>query len=183
MLVALIGPHAVGKSSAGERWAERYKDINVVNCDNAVAYNSSGWRERQRGWLGSTDEKVALATLCADEPKLWVCEGNTARNMPWLKVVPIYTIIHTYCKPKLFGTLMKERCNRNGKKYREDYWTEQKLWYESEQRFRNAWSKHLNPRTTLKDFLIEDVQKDWKKVDMEFSKVYHEIKKTVGAFT
>lgn len=177
MILALIGPHAIGKTTAIKRWSTRYPLLKVAACDNCKAF-SEGWEERQPDWGGSSDAKIAIATRLAEDTRLWICEGNTARNMPWLKVVPCVAIFHVYCAPKKFGELMKARCEKRGKEFRRDYWTDQKLWYESSQRFENAQMKGRLATKRVQSFEIKDQSRDWKYVDYAFIKELHSYGRT-----
>jgi len=171
MIIALIGPHAIGKTTAVQRWSDYYPHIRMVACDNGRAFDGLGWEEKQPGWLRSSDEKIAAATRCAESPYTWVCEGNTARNMPWLKVVKCKVILHTFCSPEKFAQLMRARCNRNKKEYREDYWSDQILAYEASGRFKNAErDKKLATKNVL-DFVIDNQETDWEPVDEIFNQL------------
>lgn len=165
MIISLIGPHAIGKTTAIKRWSAMYPWAKVVMCDQGLAFNAEGWEEKQRGWLGSSDEKVACAVRAAYDPDLWICEGNTARNMPWMKVIKSQLLIHVFCSPEKFRELMRTRCEAKNKKFREDYWDDKKLEYESAGRFRNALKAGRILASSVVEVEINDQAKDWLIVD------------------
>lgn len=182
MIVALLGPHAVGKSTALQRWVERYGHIGLkgIHCDNNRLIEGNAEHQgvvvetTQKGWSGTGDDKVRLARECHKSPNVYVLEGNTARSIPWLKVVPVKQIIHVTATPQRFGELMKERCEKKNKPYRSDYWNHNKLLYESHGRLRNA--LHANAiRAPFQEFKINDQMIDWDLVDTFFYALFRKL--------
>ena len=174
-IIALLGPHAVGKSTAADRWLVRYGSLGlvVVHCDNSRIVTATG-STTQKGWSGSTEEKQSLARVCAASPLIHVLEGNTARNIPWLKAVPVVAIIHATCNWEQFSVFMQSRCAAKGKKYREDYWDSKKLEYEAHQRLHNA-VHNYGICSPIADFMIEDQTADWHRVDEHFSQLFRQL--------
>ena len=101
--IALVGPHAVGKTTAAKRWAARYQQLQICHCDNQKPPEAS-------------DEIVLL-------------EGCSAMANRWLPQLNIQEVIHCYCAPEMLEANMRARCASKGKKYREDYWTPRWLEY------------------------------------------------------
>lgn len=171
MLITVMGPHAVGKTTAIKRWSARFKDINFVHADNCIEFNSKGMRKKEKLWMGTSAEKVELAERCRDSDDIWVVEGNTPRNTPWLKCVESHAVIHVYTDPQIFKRFMQDRCAKRDKEFREDYWTDKKLEYESYNRFNNLRVKHWSGwNVDFKEFKIVDYN-DWRKIDFHFIKL------------
>lgn len=142
-VIALVGPHAVGKTTAARRWAARYSNLKVVHCDGDKQVNIPG--------------RVVLL------------EGCSAHANQWIDKVAVDWVIHAYCAPELLRQNMKLRCEAKGKTFRDDYWDNSKLVYESYHRMNNLLS-----RLGLKhsDFLVADRQTDWRNIDLEFGTLY-----------
>lgn len=175
MIIALVGPHAVGKSTAARAWSKRYPNINFVDTDQSTWYKGDGHTERVVGWQLKAEQKVALATQCATSNELWVIEGNSSRVSSWLRIVPCVAIIHAYCSPDLLFNNIQQRCKENGRHFNEDYWDEQKLRYESVQRIRNLHRKQIS-KIPLYEFEIINRKTDWKFVTHTFIKLLHGVK-------
>lgn len=175
MIIALLGPHAIGKSTALNRWIHHFGNRGLigVHCDNNQKVSAAG-TEIERGWSGTTEQKQRLALHCALSKSIFVLEGNTARSIPWAKSVPSHIIIHVTCSPERFGELMQSRCDAKGKKYRSDYWDYKKLEYESRRRLANAITNYHITCPVI-EFFIEDQTKDWVHVDAYFCKVFRKL--------
>lgn len=175
MIICLVGPYAVGKSTAARSWSKRYPHINFVDADQSTWYKGNGHKERVIGWQGKADQKVALATICADSSEIWVIEGNSSRVSSWLKVVPCEAIIHTYCSPDILYNNIKERCESNNRKFNAEYWDDRtKLAYESRGRIQNLHKKLA--QVPLYEFEIINRSTDWKIVAHKFIKLIHGVK-------
>ena len=147
MFIALVGPHAIGKTTAAKRWAVRYSSLGVVHCDNNAPEDLEG---------------VVLL------------EGCSALANRWLPQVCPAEVIHCYCSPETLAENMKRRCQDRGKRYREDYWTPRWLGYEAKIRMTNLLSKRL-AGVKVVEFLISNKEQDWQVVDAYFGKLYREL--------
>ena len=175
MLISVIGPHAVGKTTALKKWSNKFKDINFVHADNCIEFNSKGMYRKEKKWMGTSQDKVELTQKCKDDSEIWVVEGNTPRNTPWLKYVQSDAVIHVYTSPDRFREFMKARCDKRGKQFREDYWTPQKLYYESYNRFNNLRLKNWEGwELDFAEFEISNYS-DWRKIDFHFYKLAYRL--------
>lgn len=178
MIIALIGPHAIGKTTAVKNWLDHYGryGLRVVNCDNnRLTYLNDNEivEEREPRWSGSTEEKQAVAKECADSPEIFVVEGNTARAIPWMKTTSLVCILHVYTSPEGFQSMMRERCEKTNKTYRDDYWDYTKLSYESSRRFNNFHGKHPHHRVIAQ--AIYNREDDWKTVTEIFGREFRQL--------
>lgn len=137
-IIALVGPHAIGKTTAANRWAARYRNINVVHCDGKLPSNLGG---------------------------VTILEGCSAMANRWLPQLShrIALVVHCVCSPERLAQAMQERCTKKNKIYRDDYWTPRWLEYEASKRMDNLLAKRL-PNVRCKKFEVE-AHDDWRYVD------------------
>ncbi len=81
------------------------------------------------------------------------------------------TIVVT-CSAALYEKHMRARCEKKGKRFRDDYWNAYKLEYECHRRYINYCEKS---GIKAAYFLIEDQARDWPAVDEYFSTVFRRL--------
>lgn len=150
--VVVVGPHAVGKTTAARAWASRYPEVIAVDCDHE-----------------SVPSGVAPEVVM-------VLEGSAARANTWLPTVvrafPDVAVISCHCSSDRMLANMRRRCESKGRKFNEGYWTADKLRYESRDRAKNLLRK-LGV-TVAGEFEI-NTWDDWDTVTDCFSRVYRRL--------
>ncbi len=148
-VIALIGPHAIGKTTTIYRWAKRYSRLVAKECDHL--YGENPLKE-----IDLSDKVVVL-------------EGSSAQANRWLPGVSqnVVHIISVYCS----GPVLLERMVARSKKaFNYDYWDDKKLAYEAKARLDNLLRLRL-PKISVTEYLV-DKYEDWDKVDLGFRKIF-----------
>ena len=180
MLIGLVGPHAIGKTTAMQRWVAKYPKLVGVCCDTGTVIQGDA-KEQTKGWY----KPDAVGVLVEHYRKLnnvVVLEGCAQR---WHCVAkqfePTEPIIHVFCDWQIAKKLMVDRCNKIGKKFNYDYWTEKWLRYEASKRFTNFATKNLSASQVV-NLMVNDVTTDWPIVDKHFWRLYKKLhnRNTVG---
>jgi hypothetical protein len=159
-LVAVFGPHAIGKTTALERFAkEQAQDlphVTVVLMDNNLELWWDGPVMKQYRYSGRTHWKGSRADKLNE---LWPCIEATEE----LVIVETARISHvhetiadgykyygggvqaviTTCTPDTMREFLVARCESKGKMFNEKYWDHKRLVYESRGRYMNAAKKHF----------------------------------------
>ncbi len=150
MLLAIWGPHAIGKTVWLSNIMDKLPDIVphgnlvVVNADNCKEYhyNRHGdvWDEMKdkERWGGKKAQKVEyIDGMVSDRNTLWVVEGGRYFNGLRTHIVPAFEkygggvefIVALY-DGNVGRQFIIDRCKKVGKKFNE-YWTEEKCANES----------------------------------------------------
>lgn len=155
MLVCLFGPHAIGKSTALARWSKRYPSLRTFPIDD------------MRREFPDEKAKSALAARCvADQSVVYVIDSARTFDCGFLAEILVVT-----CRPEVLRRNMVARCERRGKKFREESWGERVLVYESKARYANFLERTGYPGTVL---TINDYS-DWQTVDEYFYALYRRL--------
>ncbi len=165
-LISLVGPHAIGKTTAIQRWAKRYHKLTAISCDLGLVYNFHN-KQKEKGWQGSAEEKRALVQKWQKWNGVVVIESARTDIIRFMEGEG--HLILVTCNWELHEMNMRERCAAKNKKFREDYWTEGKLVYESCGRYLNSAEKNM-PHHDL--FPIWNKQTDWQSVDARFGELF-----------
>lgn len=166
MLLALYGPHAVGKTTFLDLNKDVFADVvpegrelSVVLADLADEYRldkeEDDWvviHDKPR-WKGKRAEKEDhMRAMIEDRKRLWIVES--ARYFGGMQDLIIdahrrcfggVKFIVFRCAADTARKFMIERCELRGKQYNNKYWTPQKLEYESSGRYVNAVINHYRP--------------------------------------
>ena len=143
--IVLVGPHAIGKTTATARYKALFPELVVTHCDS----------------------KLPIETDAVQ-----LCEGCAAHANQWLPLIESPHIIQVYCDPETMEQFMRQRCALNGKPYREDYWTPRMLQYEAGDRMVNLLRRLGLPS---KLFYIRFGYLGWDTVDAYFKGLYQEL--------
>lgn len=151
MIFGVYGTHGTGKTT----WLETvdvpgvrkvYGDLITVNIDNIPMFPKSHYYRNKDGKL------ELLTYLINDNRTLWVVEGTRFWGSMLHHIRPIidqagggFFMLTIYTTADIMRKALIDRAPLNNKEYREDYWTPQKLEYESRKRMENACTKHLDP--------------------------------------
>jgi hypothetical protein len=190
MLLALYGPFAIGKSTFLDTHMDYFADnlpewlnLSVVLADYADEYRymkiSDTWQvvhDKPR-WKGKKEDKLPyIADMVRDRKRLWIVES--ARYFGGLQ--DIFIEYHNkFCggvKFMVFRTdlntarkFMIERCEFRNKTFNEEYWTPQRLAYESMGRYINVVNNSYTPAGVKCD--VMPVSYDRREWDMVKGKI------------
>lgn len=170
-VIGMVGPHAIGKTTAARRWAARYTKLVVAIADQQWEESASG-KERVKAWKGTAEEKEALVADRRARPVVTLVESV------WTTACRFFTpeepIIIVTCDWRVMERVFRERVKRLGKTFKEDYWTPRKMGYESAVRYLNFAQKNWSPQQ-YRHFNIEDQARDWPAVDAHFGALYRRL--------
>jgi len=172
-IIHMMGPNAIGKTTAATRWSEKYGSrIAVVLADIQMEVVGDV-KTKVRGWKGEQSEKKALVEAIRTQYPVVLCESARTTTTTTY-ALPEEPVIILTCSPEAMDRNMKARCDRKGKTFREDYWKLDKLAYESSRRYLTFAKKNLDPRQ-IKHFVIEDYATDWAAVDEYFFSLFRRL--------
>lgn len=170
MLVTMVGPHAIGKTTALRRWSVRYPELVAISADLGAVYRGGEEQHREKGWAGTIQEKEALVRDYTRRDCITLVESARTTTLHYIE--PGSPVILVLCESAVLERVMRQRCAAKNKKYREEYWTQVKLSYESSRRYTNFVSaKHL----AHEEFWVNDQERDWPAVDRHFAKLYRQL--------
>lgn len=162
MLLGLYGVFAVGKTTFMQEHMDdfadsSYNDLTVVLGDLRQEYWLDGdcWilRENKPRWKGTRkDKEPHIDKMIGDKNRLWIVES--ARYFGGLQDRFIHSFrrhggglrfVVPVTEPATTKRFLIERCEKRNKTFREEYWDDKRLVYESQGRYINAMNKHYIP--------------------------------------
>jgi hypothetical protein len=163
--LGIMGPYAVGKTTLTDTLWEWVAEqslaikarVGAVNCDaNLERYYTGGGVAEQRHhgktiWKGGAGGKRKEVLSCiGDDSCVWICETGWADHPKFVAEGYVRygggaKMIILTCQPDVLRQFLIARCEKCGKPYREDYWTQKILLYESRDRYLNQAKAHLEP--------------------------------------
>jgi hypothetical protein len=170
-MICMVGPNAIGKTTAVERWSKRYGDkLTAISCDNQrVIVGESVTKEL--GWSGTAAEKQALVNKYRDLPQVTLIESARTDIVRFLHGQGNLLVVT--CEPAEHRRHLQARCARSNKLFREDYWTFEKCRYESTRRYVNSANTNFHPRQVK---IIElKTYDDWSIVDTYFYSLFRSL--------
>lgn len=168
MIIALAGPHAIGKTTAVKRWVAKYSGLTGVLADNELEITQTG-QVMVKEWKDTVEDKCRQVERLQQRQGVSVVESARTTILNWMK--PEEPVILLVTTGDIARQHMINRCLAKGKKFNDPYWTAQKLNYESRLRYLNYAQKNLQP-SQYKVFEITDQARDWPEVDEYFSSLY-----------
>lgn len=151
-VIGLIGPHAVGKTTALRRWRDRYGDRIAVTSFDA----------ERKAYPGNPEKQSHIAR-CRADGRVWVMESARGFSGWVTAFLPSEPVIVLTCPEPAGRAWMVER--RKGRPM-SDYWTQKRLDYECNGHLLNYVRKL--PPAQVRHFVIEDRERDWPAVDEYF---------------
>ena len=157
MLLGIYGVFAVGKSTFFQKHMDELADVVVPELTVVLAdYKQEFWlnkakdcwdlRQHKPRWKGSREDKLPwIEPMIADHERVWIVES--ARYFGGLQdhLVDCYRIhrgglrfIVPITEPDTARKFLVDRCKRRNKVFREEYWTSDRLIYESNGRYVNV---------------------------------------------
>lgn len=162
-LLGIYGPHAVGKTCAMGRLLQDLEGsglpVTVICADNNLDRWWDGDRlveVRHKGrsvWKGKQPGKrVLVDNMIADDARTYVVESARFYSGLHQYIAELYVqygggvhFIHPVCGAPMFEAIMRARSKRAGKRFKDEYWTPSKLYYESWSRHTNLAAKYFDP--------------------------------------
>lgn len=160
-VVVMIGPHAVGKTTAAKRWKTRYgegiQDWSIDRLRGKTQYHDNA-------------AKARLVKECRQSPIVNVIESARGFAVLLDSLIPEDPeVIALTCDQSAARIWWAER--RKGKSL-SDYWTDNRLQYECVDYAVNALQKR---GIRYKHFDVVDREASWVEVDAYFSKIYRRL--------
>lgn len=171
----MIGPHAVGKTTAVYRWLDWYqgKLVGVV-CDDHWEATSKTNRTKVKEWGGTKEEKSSAVRRCLESSTIYVVDSARGFST-WVDVLPAGTdlIVITCSEPNGRRFIEERRATKRNPKPLSDYWTPRRLDYECNGYLLNYVRKRRD--LAVRHFVIEDRQRDWVAVDKYFGLIFRRL--------
>jgi hypothetical protein len=167
-VICMVGPNAIGKTTAVERWSRRYGDrLTLISCDNQRVIIGNRV-EKEVGWSGTAHQKQELCDKYLKAPGVTLIESARTDIVRFMRRQGHLFVV--VCCGASHGEHMRARCALKKKKeYRVDYWTPEKLSYESKRRYVNSARANFHPAQTS---IIEvDRYEQWKRVDKQLDEL------------
>lgn len=170
-IIGLFGPHAIGKTTAANRWIARYHGLTAALAD---LQREATWQGRMlvRGWQGTAEQKFNLVRHHQQRGGVTIVES--VWSTPARAFNPESPVIFVVCGWTTMLRLLQYRCESKGKQFRKDYWNQQRLDYESHRRYINFAARYLCPNQ-WKCFDINNQVEDWPTVDEYFGQLYRKL--------
>lgn len=166
MLVGLWGPFAVGKTTFlnaymcrhADQPSQQFRRTTFVMADLQLEYS---WRASEQRWADKTanhwkstqaDKVQRIDDMMADDRHTWVIESARYFSGMYECLTEAFQrydgglafIIPVTDGPTM-TIFMRERCEVNGKVFRDDYWDAKRVAYEAGPRYINAATKWFTP--------------------------------------
>lgn len=169
--ITLVGPNAIGKTTAVRRWVARYSKLVAISADLQLVFRD-GEETRQKGWSGTAEQKQQLVDEYQSLQRVVVVESartdilRFSRNNGFLLLVT--------CSAESHRQHLIQRCTAKEKKFRDDYWTLGKCAYESQRRYVNSAKENFDSNRTHM-FTVNDQERDWPVVDEYFGQLFRRL--------
>lgn len=179
MLLGVYGMFAVGKTTFLDNFKDDLADrakkpLTIVLADISTEYwlRHDKWRKRRDKpiYKGSREDKVDhMEFMVADTSRIWIVES--ARYFGGCQDLLVdcfkkyhgglaFIIITSY--PETAQKFLMERCEKRNKEYRADYWTKDRLIYESEGRYMNVVNNAYRPAgVPVYTFKMDYLRREW----------------------
>lgn len=174
-IIALIGPNAVGKTSAVTRWCKKYQRLVGCLCDSNQRVVAGQLEIEARSWK-QNESRAALVEhyKLLSQTAVIVAEGASGYGLRIAKELDADLWIIITCSAQASRRQLQARCQQRGKTFRADYWTDLRLSYESERRHIKYARKNL-PAERFVVAAVEEQAEDWPKVDQLFGTIYRRL--------
>lgn len=186
MLLGIFGPHAVGKSTFIENYRDYWpgivtpKGLVVVPADYEREYlydpNRDCWVKHtdKPRWKGTREDKIShMEAMVEDHGVIWIVESARYFSGFQPDIVNFFRKYHggvrficITCAPQTMKIFIQERCTKQGKEFRADYWDDKRLAYECRDRYVNQAMNHYLPAGIDVTFVdIDSRRSNWGQVD------------------
>lgn len=156
--IVMIGPHAIGKTTAVRRYASRYRRLTVVMADSQIEIVDRS-EKKIRLWGGSVNEKQSRMEYHKRHQNVVLIESGRNYAGILTNLSEDDKVVVLTCPAEVGLAHMIAR--RQGKPTSE-YWTADRLDYEFNRRPMN-WARRLESMSRV--FSIQDRVVDWPVVD------------------
>jgi len=175
-VIALVGPHAIGKTTAIRRWVAKYGSLGQlvgVSADNQLVY-ANGQQIKEKGWKGTlADKQYAMRARRASSKTLVVESGGPYATQIIKCLHPGDHVIFVWCTRERLIQCLQERCARSGKKFNPNSKPVTDAGYECRDRVHNALCRTNGLQ--IESFQIDNLVQDWETVDAYFGRIYRQI--------
>lgn len=174
-VIGMIGPHAVGKTTAVHRWVAKYPGLVGVVADNQWEVTAAG-RTSVRGWKGNKAEKQALCREAIARPLVSVIDSARGFSC-WLSEFRLTDQVIVITSPEPDGRrfIEERRASKSSSpKPLADFWTPKRLEYECTGHLLNYARKHLRPEQWT-HFVVSDRERDWAPIDAHFGRLFRKL--------
>lgn len=175
-LVHMIGPNAIGKTTALERWGAKYSHLNCISCDtggHGARLVDGSWIPTEGDWKGDKLGRQKLVGEVRSLPQVSVLESARTTTTTSFALATEQVIV-VMTSGRLLGENLRLRCEAKSKQFKSSYWTSDKLEYEASRRYLNFARKSLRPGQ-YKIFNLINRQTDWQQVDEYFGSIYRKL--------
>src|ERR1044072_5407830 len=126
-ILFVIGPSAIGKTTAVRRWCQRYKSLVGIHADKGVEL-IDGVQRREIGWKKDARTKQELVNAWRWSRRTVGIESAAHRAAALLEYIsPDDWLLALVCSVEAQEEWLRERCKKtaNGKvkRFRDEYWT------------------------------------------------------------
>lgn len=142
LAILVTGSNAAGKTTAVQKVLEKFDGpLNSGHIRSIRADNDSEFKGQ------ATEQIEAVKMAWISSTPILIFEG-TRINTPLMAVAKTYKTDREFVvfmmnqSPEIMKTHLIARCAKAGKKFRDDYWTFQKLSYEGSKRYPNSFRKN-----------------------------------------
>lgn len=174
-VIGLSGPNAIGKTTAVSRWVHRYQSLWAALADNQRETGADDWDKvlagppNVREWKHDGEAKRLLVEKHRAGRVTVIDSARTTALNFFEAGEPIILVVTD--GPTL-GRLLRARCEDRQKRFRDDYWTADKLDYEARHRYLNFAAKGIGECNV---FEIRDQARDWAAVDEYFGRLFRRL--------
>lgn len=165
MLIALVGPNAVGKSYFIKHAMDDIADatpyakhmvLHIVAADNTSDFelDDNQWllHKDKATWQGSKADKIKqIIHMMEDKDEMWVVESaryiigmNDIINPEFYRLGGGFRLVITTCTATTLKKFLIDRNEKNGHEFNEVYWTDRQLLYDCI-RNDNMYATHYRP--------------------------------------
>lgn len=178
-LLAIFGPHAIGKTTAMYRLVDRLKPtdfpVTVVSADMSKEMHWGDGElivQKNDAWKDIQDKKKwCYLDAIMDDYRIWVSESVRPDVWKWLvqghKECGGVCVMYLWAKPEVFRKFVIDRNEANGTQYNQLYWDDfTRLSYEGYGRMHNQAVKYLKPQRVPYDFIeVSYDRHEWPEID------------------
>jgi hypothetical protein len=171
-VIVMLGPNAIGKTTAVRRWCERYPNRLVGVLADSQIKIEYGVETPWKGWHTSDDmERRSLAKQCEQLNKVCVVEAASGYGVRIAKAFSKPMLFLVTCSGEASRNNIQRRCEAKGKAFKGEYWTAAKCGYDSSRRHVNFATDSLHKYVEV---AVEGME-DWPAADQEFYNLFREI--------
>lgn len=179
MIIGIYGTHAVGKTTFLQNYMDAFADncrkpLHIVCADNDLEYhlNDNAWiKSKNEKWKADKATKLPMLLERMLDKDVWIIESARVFSGYGPELAECITkggyirFIIPAVKPDVMRCFLQSRCEMYGKEFNAKYWDDDRLRYESHDRYRNFMVKHMIPMgVPYLTVWIDEERKAWNQV-------------------